>query len=72
MRLNDKDPHANYGITQHMDWTPDEFRSRLLMTQTEGLKRRSFPPTGQRIYNISTIGIPSTFDWRNEGVVTGV
>jgi len=69
--LNDKDPHAQYGVTKFMDLSPEEFKEYYLMKnfsspRMEGLKVSYFPST-----NVKD-DIPSTFDWNSRGAVTGV
>jgi len=68
-QLNQRDPRANYGVTQFMDLSPAEFRARMLNSHPQRLLP-NFPPTGPSTpRNISQ---PAAFDWRSRGVVTGV
>jgi len=61
------DMRIRYGVNSLADMTPEEFRSTLLMSDMGPPPDAPFlpiPPT--------TSGIPTTWDWRTHGVITGV
>lgn len=62
------DPTAVHGITQFSDLTPAEFRRSL------GLHRRRKSPVGgaNEAPILPTTDLPTDFDWRDHGAVTGV
>jgi len=73
-KLNKADPNAEFGVTKFMDLTPQEFKQYYLMSNFSSPKVR-----GERVplldfdnQNLSWDALPPNFDWRNEGVVTGV
>ncbi|XAR61697.1 Cathepsin F [Bertholletia excelsa] len=62
------DPSAVHGVTKFSDLTPTEFRRTYL-----GLKRSlKLPSDAQKAPILPTNDLPSDFDWRDHGAVTGV
>ncbi|KAK9113039.1 hypothetical protein Scep_020558 [Stephania cephalantha] len=61
------DPSAVHGITQFSDLTPSEFRRQYL-----GLRRLSLPADAHQAPILPTNDLPTEFDWRDRGAVTGV
>ena len=61
------DPSAEHGVTKFSDLTPDEFRRKFL-----GLKRLRLPADAQKAPILPTNDLPTDFDWRDHGAVTGV
>ncbi|RWW47466.1 hypothetical protein BHE74_00046534 [Ensete ventricosum] len=60
------DPTAVHGITKFSDLTPAEFRRAYL-----GLRRRT-PASSHQAPVLPTNDLPTDFDWRDYGAVTGV
>ncbi|KAH7567197.1 hypothetical protein JRO89_XS07G0030500 [Xanthoceras sorbifolium] len=62
------DPTAIHGVTKFSDLTPSEFRSQYLRFdgQTQLPKHLKTAPI------LPTNNLPPTFDWRDDGAVTGV
>ncbi|XP_065011976.1 cysteine proteinase 1-like [Musa acuminata AAA Group] len=60
------DPTAVHGITKFSDLTPAEFRSAYL-----GLRRQT-PASSHQAPILPTNDLPTDFDWRDHGAVTGV
>ncbi|XP_057966147.1 cysteine protease RD19A [Malania oleifera] len=61
------DPSAAHGVTQFSDLTPAEFRRAYL-----GLKPLRLPSDANKAPILPTDDLPSDFDWRDHGAVTGV
>ncbi|XP_052191058.1 cysteine protease RD19A-like [Diospyros lotus] len=62
------DPSAVHGVTKFSDLTPAEFRRNYL-----GLKRRlKLPADAHEAPLLPTNDLPTDFDWRDRGAVTGV
>ncbi|QCE16653.1 cysteine proteinase 15A-like [Vigna unguiculata] len=61
------DPSAVHGVTKFSDLTPAEFRRQFL-----GLKPLRLPSDAQKAPILPTNDLPSDFDWRDHGAVTGV
>lgn len=61
------DPSAEHGVTKFSDLTPAEFRRNFL-----GLKRLRLPSDAQKAPILPTNDLPTDFDWRDHGAVTGV
>lgn len=62
------DPTAVHGVTKFSDLTPSEFRRQFL-----GLNRRlRLPADAQKAPILPTNDLPTDFDWRDHGAVTGV
>lgn len=61
------DPSAVHGVTKFSDLTPAEFRRQFL-----GLKPLLLPSDAQKAPILPTNDLPSDFDWRDHGAVTGV
>ncbi|KAL3734210.1 hypothetical protein ACJRO7_023541 [Eucalyptus globulus] len=67
-RLHQKlDPSAVHGVTKFSDLTPEEFRRQFL-----GLKRLRLPTDANKAPVLPTDDLPTEFDWRDRGAVTGV
>jgi C1A family cysteine protease len=65
-----KMPTAQFGVTQFMDLTPEEFTKFYKIANfTEKVKDLGRPVLPRQNLNAT---LPGGFDWRNEGVVTGV
>jgi len=65
---------ARYGITKFSDLTQEEFSNGFLMKKMPKIPVEKFGPKYQLRENITSIpiGAPPSFDWRQEGKVTGV
>ncbi|KAK3231707.1 hypothetical protein Dsin_003588 [Dipteronia sinensis] len=62
------DPSAVHGVTKFSDLTPSEFRHQFL-----GLNRRlRLPADAHKAPLLPTKDLPTDFDWRDHGAVTGV
>lgn len=61
------DPSAAHGVTKFSDLTPGEFRRKFL-----GLKRLRLPADANKAPVLPTDDLPTEFDWRDRGAVTGV
>ncbi|OWM75026.1 cysteine protease RD19A-like [Punica granatum] len=61
------DPTAVHGITKFSDLTPEEFQSKFL-----GLKGLKLPADASKAPILPTDDLPTDFDWRDHGAVTGV
>ncbi|KAG7966722.1 hypothetical protein I3843_08G063000 [Carya illinoinensis] len=61
------DPGALHGVTKFSDLTPAEFRRNFL-----GLKRLRLPADAHNAPILPTNDLPTEFDWRDHGAVTGV
>ena len=61
------DPSAEHGVTKFSDLTPAEYRRNFL-----GLKRLRLPADAQKAPILPTNDLPTDFDWRDHGAVTGV
>jgi hypothetical protein len=61
------DPSAVHGVTKFSDLTPAEFRRQFL-----GLKNVRLPADAQKAPILPTNDLPTDFDWRDHGAVTGV
>ncbi|XP_031269005.1 cysteine protease RD19A-like [Pistacia vera] len=62
------DPSAVHGVTKFSDLTPSEFRRQFL-----GLNRRlRLPADAEKAPLLPTNDLPTDFDWRDHGAVTGV
>ncbi|KAF5740814.1 CP3 [Tripterygium wilfordii] len=61
------DPSAVHGVTKFSDLTPAEFRRQFL-----GLKKLRLPADAQKAPILPTNDLPTDFDWRDRGAVTGV
>ncbi|MCF8706236.1 C1 family peptidase, partial [Corynebacterium sp. MC-25] len=61
------DPTAVHGVTKFSDLTPAEFRRNFL-----GLKPLRVPNDAQKAPILPTSDLPTDFDWRDQGAVTGV
>lgn len=62
------DPSAVHGVTKFSDLTPSEFRHQFL-----GLNRRlRLPADAEKAPILPTNDLPTDFDWRDHGAVTGV
>ncbi|KAK9108935.1 hypothetical protein Sjap_016995 [Stephania japonica] len=61
------DPSAVHGITQFSDLTPSEFRRQYL-----GLRKVRLPADAHQAPILPTNELPTEFDWRDHGAVTGV
>jgi hypothetical protein len=68
--LNAADPYAEYGVTQFMDLSPEEFRARYLMTNLNATIPR--PNQFFDIPHVDPSALPPAFDWRSKGVITSV
>jgi len=66
-RLNAKGDNATYGVTKFMDMTPQEFANIILMKKTIN---KNIP--GQVWKSQKSVGLPSSFDWRDKNAVTPV
>ncbi|XP_028803014.1 cysteine proteinase 15A [Neltuma alba] len=67
-RIHQKlDPSAVHGVTKFSDLTPSEFRRQYL-----GLKPLRLPADAQKAPVLPTNDLPTDFDWRDHGAVTGV
>jgi len=71
--LDASDAHADYGVTQFMDLSPAEFRSKYLISNFTSPKREG------KSYNVLPAAptmtwdqLPPSFDWNTHGAVTGV
>jgi C1A family cysteine protease len=71
-QLDAADIHADYGITQFMDLTREEFRMKYLITNFTSPKKegKNFPVLPQ--LNHQKRQLPENFNWNEKGVVTGV
>jgi len=68
-RMNQGKDVPTYGVTKFMDMTPEEFKNAYLMRRnvdTSAIKATKPAP------KIKELPLPSSFDWRNKGVVTPV
>jgi len=68
---------TNFGVTQFMDMTPEEFKTTILMSDTTDLKRsieekKQYVEEVKPWHKVSNLTIPNAFDWRSRGVITGV
>ncbi|XP_030527100.1 cysteine proteinase 15A-like [Rhodamnia argentea] len=61
------DPSAVHGVTKFSDLSPEEFRRKFL-----GLKRLRLPADANKAPVLPTEDLPTDFDWRDRGAVTGV
>ncbi|MCL7037669.1 hypothetical protein MKW94_008955 [Papaver nudicaule] len=62
------DPSAVHGITKFSDLTPREFKRNYL-----GLRRKlDLPSDANQAPILPTTDLPTDFDWRDHGAVTGV
>ncbi|CAN4093926.1 unnamed protein product [Withania somnifera] len=61
------DPSAEHGITKFSDLTPSEFRRTYL-----GLHKPRPKLNSEKAPILPTTELPSDFDWREKGAVTGV
>ena len=61
------DPSAVHGVTKFSDLTPAEFRRQFL-----GLKPLHLPADANKAPILPTSDLPTDFDWRDHGAVTGV
>lgn len=62
------DPTAVHGVTKFFDLTPSEFRRQFI-----GLNRRlRLPADAHEAPLLPTNDLPTDFDWRDHGAVTGV
>ena len=61
------DPSAAHGITKFSDLTPAEFRRQFL-----GLKPVRLPADAHNAPILPIKDLPTDFDWRDHGAVTGV
>jgi cysteine peptidase B len=74
-KLDAADPHAEYGVTQFMDLTRDEFKRNWLISNFSSPKMRGEPVPVMDFEmdpDLDTVNLPPDFDWRSRGVVTGV
>lgn len=68
-QYDSEDPHARYGVTIFSDLSPDEFREKYLI---KNFTRPSPSQYLQPKINATFGQLPSSFDWRQKGVVTPV
>ncbi|XP_061350732.1 cysteine proteinase 15A-like [Gastrolobium bilobum] len=61
------DPSAVHGVTKFSDLTPSEFHRQFL-----GLKPLRLPVNAKKAPILPTNDLPTDFDWRDRGAVTGV
>jgi len=68
--LHNLDTRQNFtmGINQFTDLTPQEFKD----TYVSGLKSASVGSYGCKTFSSSSVGAPSSLDWRSKGAVTSV
>jgi cathepsin F len=64
------DPTAEHGVTKFSDLTPSEFRRTFLGLKTG--KRLKLPTDARKAPILPTNDLPTDFDWREKGAVTGV
>jgi C1A family cysteine protease len=66
--LREADPYAEYGVTQFMDLSPEEFREKYLI---KNFNANLVNP--KKYFNVSVKPVPfQSFDWRSRGVITSV
>jgi len=75
--LNSISKRTNFGVTQFMDLSIDEFKSNVLMTDTSSLRKNmaemtSYAKDVKPWHNVLNSSIPNAFDWRSRGVITPV
>ncbi|GFP95164.1 cysteine proteinase rd19a [Phtheirospermum japonicum] len=63
------DPSAVHGVTKFSDLTPDEFEKSYLGLHKSRLK---LPADANKAPVLPTSDLPTDFDWRDHGAVTGV
>lgn len=63
------DPEAVHGVTKFSDLTPEEFQSRYLGLNSLGF---GLPDDAKTAPTLPTEDLPTDFDWREKGAVTGV
>ena len=63
-------PVAQYGITQFMDMSPNEFARVKLLPPTKQKDINHTPTAPKEKYQIDAL--PESFDWREHGAVTAV
>lgn len=63
------DPSAVHGVTKFSDLTPDEFERSYLGLHKRRLK---LPVDAHKAPVLPTNDLPTDFDWRDHGAVTGV
>jgi len=76
------DQHAQWGVTQFMDLSPQEFRERFLMSNFTSPKIRGehvpILPSALPFQNMGSsrhtrnASVPPDFDWNSRGVISGV
>jgi hypothetical protein len=71
-RLQLKDKHAKYGVTQFSDLSQEEFRGHYLIANFTSPKMRGEKVPVLPSSPVPAEGYPVSFDWRNAGIVTGV
>jgi len=59
---------AEYGVTQFMDLTPEEFRKQYLMPKNQTLNLPEAPVEPM----IENVQLPDSYDWKSKGVITNV
>jgi cathepsin F len=69
--LNEKHPHATFGINKFADMSPAEFKDTYLMSGFDPADACLWPYHRMAKVDKSK-AIPTTFDWRNKGAVTPV
>jgi C1A family cysteine protease len=68
--LRAADPYAEYGVTQFMDLSPQEFRARYLMSNFNATAVN--PKKYLDIPKVDPSTFDTRFDWRDKGMVTRV
>ncbi|XP_019153149.1 PREDICTED: cysteine proteinase 15A-like [Ipomoea nil] len=68
------DPSAVHGVTKFSDLTPKEFRRTFLgiRKSSSGKRKLKLPADAHAAEILPTSDLPSDFDWRDYGAVTGV
>jgi len=69
-QLNAKSLFRPFGVTQFMDLTPSEFKSKLLMKKGS-IKKREIKPEDV-LQPKPDVVAPKSFDWRDKGAITKV
>ncbi|MQL46445.1 hypothetical protein EI019_24840, partial [Escherichia coli] len=68
------DPSAVHGVTKFSDLTPKEFRRTYLgiRKSSSSKQKLKLPADAHAAEILPTSDLPSDFDWRDYGAVTGV
>lgn len=69
-KLNLERPRTNFGVTEYADLTAEEFRAARLSTAIEG--RPEGVPNAPLYDQAHIDALPTSWDWREKGAVTGV